>query len=115
MGAAAATSPATTAAWQRLLQRLADSRPCHRLAPAQPGAQFSFAADPRLTALLPEAPRAAAVLVGLIESVRGEQGIFLTVRAAHLRQHAGQIAFPGGAVDPGDEGPAAAALREAHE
>lgn len=65
--------------------------------------------------MLPAAPRAAAVLVGLVEPDPGEQGIFLTVRATHLRQHAGQIAFPGGAIEPGDEGPAAAALREAHE
>ncbi len=79
------------------------------------GAQFAFAADPRLTALLPTAPRAAAVLVGLIEPAQEEPGIFLTVRAAHLRQHAGQIAFPGGSMDAGDAGPAAAALREASE
>jgi 8-oxo-dGTP pyrophosphatase MutT (NUDIX family) len=115
MGAAAARASEVSAAWRRLLQRLADSRPHHHLAPAQLGAQFAFAADPRLTALLPEAPRAAAVLVGLMEPGRDEQGIFLTVRAAHLRQHAGQIAFPGGAIDAGDDGPAAAALREAHE
>ena len=114
MGAAARQAE-TSAAWRRLLQRLADSRPYHRLAPAQLGAQFAFAADPRLTALLPATPRAAAVLVGLIEPGRGEHGIFLTVRAAHLRQHAGQIAFPGGGIDASDDGPAAAALREAHE
>lgn len=115
MGAAVARSAATTAAWRRLQQRLADSRPCHSLAPARFGAQFAFAADPRLTAMLPAAPRAAAVLVGLIEPQRDEQGIFLTVRATHLRQHAGQIAFPGGAIETGDAGPAAAALREARE
>lgn len=115
MSAAAARSPYTDAAWQRLQQRLTDSRPYHRLTTAQLGAQFSFAADPRLEALVPTAPRVAAVLVGLIEADRGEQGIFLTVRAAHLRQHAGQIAFPGGVMEAGDEGPAAVALREAHE
>jgi 8-oxo-dGTP pyrophosphatase MutT (NUDIX family) len=115
MGSAAAAPNELRAAWRRLLQRLADSRPYHQLAPAQLGAQFSFAADPRLTALLPTAPRAAAVLVGLIETEREEPGIFLTVRAAHLRQHAGQIAFPGGSMDAGDDGPAAAALREASE
>lgn len=115
MRAAAAISSGRGAAWQRLLQRLADSRPYHHLTTVEVGAQFSFAADPRLTALLPEAPRAAAVLVGLIEPGPDEQGILLTVRAAHLRQHAGQIAFPGGAIEAEDEGPAAAALREAHE
>jgi 8-oxo-dGTP pyrophosphatase MutT (NUDIX family) len=115
MGGTTARSAETRAAWRRLLQRLADSRPYHCLATARLGAQFAFAADPRLTAMLPTAPRAAAVLVGLIEPGDDEQGILLTVRAAHMRRHAGQIAFPGGAIDPGDDGPAAAALREASE
>lgn len=115
MGATAPHAPETITAWRRLLQRLADSRPYHCLTSAQLGAHFAFAADPRLTAMLPAAPRAAAVLVGLIEAGDDEQGILLTVRAAHMRRHAGQIAFPGGAIDPGDEGPAAAALREACE
>ena len=41
--------------------------------------------------------------------------LLVTVRAATLRHHAGQAAFPGGAVDVGDAGPVATALREAHE
>jgi 8-oxo-dGTP pyrophosphatase MutT (NUDIX family) len=41
--------------------------------------------------------------------------LLLTVRASSLRHHAGQAAFPGGASDPGDDGPVATALREAHE
>jgi len=45
---------------------------------------------------------------------RAEPGIILTVRREHLRTHAGQIAFPGGRVDPGEE-PVQAALREAQE
>jgi len=114
MGSGPMRSDATASAWRRMLQRLADSRPYNVLPPAHPGAQFAFA-DPRLIALLPAAPRAAAVLVGLIEPEPGEYGVFLTVRATHLRHHAGQIAFPGGLIEPGDEGPAAAALREAQE
>lgn len=56
----------------------------------------------------------AGVLVPLIE--RGaELSVLLTRRTAHLYDHAGQISFPGGRVDPGDEGPVAAALREAEE
>ena len=42
-------------------------------------------------------------------------GLLLIERARSLRTHAGQVAFPGGAVDPGDVDPPATALREAHE
>ncbi|AEV38973.1 MutT/nudix family protein [Pseudovibrio sp. FO-BEG1] len=56
----------------------------------------------------------AAVLVGVVD--RGlEATVLLTQRTAHLRQHAGQIAFPGGKIDEGDDGPIGAALREANE
>ncbi|WP_373876729.1 NUDIX hydrolase [Lolliginicoccus levis] len=41
--------------------------------------------------------------------------ILLTQRAATMRQHRGQVAFPGGAADPGDAGPVDTALREARE
>jgi 8-oxo-dGTP pyrophosphatase MutT (NUDIX family) len=41
--------------------------------------------------------------------------LLLTVRASTLRHHAGQAAFPGGASDPGDDGPVGTALREAQE
>ncbi len=58
--------------------------------------------------------RAAAVLVGLIAHPRGVS-VLLTERAASLRVHAGQIAFPGGKIEPDDKTPAAAALREAEE
>lgn len=54
----------------------------------------------------------AAVLIALTD--RQEPGLILTVRREHLRTHAGQIAFPGGRIDPGEE-PIAAALREARE
>jgi 8-oxo-dGTP pyrophosphatase MutT (NUDIX family) len=57
--------------------------------------------------------RLAAVLVPIVE--RAEPTILLTQRTAHLKDHAGQISFPGGKIDPGDESPAAAALREAEE
>lgn len=56
----------------------------------------------------------AAVLVGLQARDQGWQ-LILTRRTAHLRRHAGQIAFPGGRTDPGDPSPEATALREAHE
>ena len=41
--------------------------------------------------------------------------VLLTQRAATLRHHSGQVAFPGGAADPGDGGPVGTALREAEE
>jgi 8-oxo-dGTP pyrophosphatase MutT (NUDIX family) len=56
----------------------------------------------------------AAVLVPLVEREDGWT-VLLTQRAATLKDHAGQISFPGGRIDPQDEGPWAAALREAHE
>jgi 8-oxo-dGTP pyrophosphatase MutT (NUDIX family) len=54
----------------------------------------------------------AAVLIAITD--RPEPGVILTVRREHLRTHAGQIAFPGGRVDPGEDS-IAAALREADE
>lgn len=56
---------------------------------------------------------AAAVLVAVTD--RSEPGVILTQRTDTLRRHAGQIAFPGGRIDPDDAGPIAAALREAEE
>jgi 8-oxo-dGTP pyrophosphatase MutT (NUDIX family) len=58
--------------------------------------------------------RAAAVLVLLAEGERGPEILFVE-RAATLRTHAGQIAFPGGAADPGDADLVDTALREAEE
>jgi len=54
----------------------------------------------------------AAVLVAITD--RPEPGLILTVRREHLRTHAGQIAFPGGRLDSG-ENAVDAALREARE
>jgi 8-oxo-dGTP pyrophosphatase MutT (NUDIX family) len=59
-----------------------------------------------------QASNAAAVLIAITD--RPEPGVLLTVRREHLRTHAGQIAFPGGRVEPGEDS-VAAALREAHE
>jgi len=74
------------------------------------------ALDPPLEGDLPEqranATVPAAVLIAVTD--RPDPGLILTTRREHLRTHAGQIAFPGGRIDPGEDA-VAAALREAHE
>ncbi len=59
-------------------------------------------------------PSAAAVLIGLVVRDEGLQ-VLLTRRTEHLRDHAGQISFPGGRAEPEDADPQATALREARE
>jgi 8-oxo-dGTP pyrophosphatase MutT (NUDIX family) len=58
--------------------------------------------------------RPSAVLMLFATGPQGPD-VLLIERAASLRSHAGQPAFPGGALDPEDDGPVAAALREAEE
>ena len=55
----------------------------------------------------------AAVLVAVVD--RPSPTVILTERPKTMRKHPGQISFPGGRIDPGDDGPVAAALREAEE
>jgi 8-oxo-dGTP pyrophosphatase MutT (NUDIX family) len=57
--------------------------------------------------------REAAVLIPITD--RAEPGVILTQRPDWLRSHAGQVAFPGGKIDPDDANAIAAALREAEE
>ncbi len=60
----------------------------------------------------PDPHRDAAVLIAITD--REEPGVLLTVRRDDMRLHAGQVAFPGGRLDPGEDN-VAAALREAWE
>lgn len=69
------------------------------------GDHFDF--DPEI------AGHAAAVLVAVTD--RPDPGVILTQRTETLRRHPGQVAFPGGRIDPEDDGPIGAALREAEE
>jgi 8-oxo-dGTP pyrophosphatase MutT (NUDIX family) len=73
----------------------------------------------QLSRFLPpdEGGRESAVLILFADDGRGWDGadVLLIERAHDMRSHAGQVAFPGGAVDPGDDGPVDAALREAVE
>jgi 8-oxo-dGTP pyrophosphatase MutT (NUDIX family) len=81
-----------------------------RAALAAPPAEPPLAGDyPELRA---NASTEAAVLIAVTDRI--EPGVLLTVRREHLRTHAGQIAFPGGRVDPGEDA-VTAALREARE
>ena len=79
-------------------------------------ALLSLPSEPLLVGDLPEirekADVPAAVLVGITD--RPDPGVILTVRRDDMRTHAGQVAFPGGRIDTGEDA-LSAALREAHE
>ena len=68
----------------------------------------------KVRGLLPPGRVPAAVLVPLVEREAGLT-VLLTQRAATLKDHAGQISFPGGRIEAEDADPWHAALREAHE
>jgi len=80
----------------------------------RPPAPSDFDLNPELLAELPttEPAREAAVLVAIV--ARDPMTLLLTRRTDHLARHAGQIAFPGGRIEPGETA-LAAALREAEE
>ncbi len=62
-----------------------------------------------------EDDRRSAVLMLFGPDPNGGEDVVLTERAHTLRSHPGQVSFPGGAIDPEDDGPVEAALREAEE
>jgi len=68
----------------------------------------------KVRAALPARRVPAAVLVPLVERASGLT-VLLTQRAETLKDHAGQISFPGGRIEPDDPDAWAAALREAYE
>ena len=67
-----------------------------------------------LARLVPDEFQRAAVLITIVERPEGLT-VLLTQRASHLKNHAGQISFPGGRMEPSDAGPWETALRETEE
>jgi 8-oxo-dGTP pyrophosphatase MutT (NUDIX family) len=82
--------------WRARLRRSLPAQPDHHPAQSQPG------------------PQPAAVLLPIVDRTEAPT-LLLTTRAGHLRQHAGQISFPGGRIEHSDLGVLAAALRETRE
>ena len=98
----------------RSLARLTLDVPAALTDPTQTAVRGDLDLDPSLWEQMDVQPlRPAAVLIPVID--RPEPGVILTQRTSHLPNHPGQIAFPGGSIDPEDASPAAAALREAQE
>ena len=89
-----------------LIRRLADMPPLEELLTADDLEKQRVAAS--AGSLTP-----AAVLLLVVN--HPEPTVVFTQRTAHLADHAGQISFPGGRAEAGDEGPAGTALREARE
>ena len=79
-----------------------------------PRGSSDYDLNPGVRRLAARPLRPASVLVPLIERAGG-LNLILTRRAALLKHHPGQVAFPGGKQDATDATPLAAALREAHE
>ena len=101
-------------ALRRLIEaRLQDTHPATDAFAAFPGG-LTPEADLAIREYFPSQPRAAAVLVPIVDHSSGLT-VLLTERASHLKNHPGQISFPGGRIEPSDGGPLEAALRESEE
>ena len=111
-GAPAGAGRGAPPALAQIERRLAGTAPRHApedwLVPSQ-----TAEASRELSRYFPADPVPAAVLIPLV--ARPEPTVLLTRRAQALRNHAGQVSFPGGHIEAGDGSPLEAALREARE
>jgi 8-oxo-dGTP pyrophosphatase MutT (NUDIX family) len=107
---------ALPADWRARLRRRLLTRPEHRLEHCRPAGLAGDAAQvrARLAAHWPVPLKIAAVLVPIIDRAE-EPALLMTVRASHLRRHAGQISFPGGRLEARDADVVATAMRETAE
>jgi 8-oxo-dGTP pyrophosphatase MutT (NUDIX family) len=106
--------PATESFFDRARSRLTLDVPPALTDPLAQGARGDLDLNPSMWERAGvSATRPAAVLVPIID--RNEPAVLLTVRTQELTSHAGQVAFPGGKIEPDDGSPVAAALREAKE
>jgi 8-oxo-dGTP pyrophosphatase MutT (NUDIX family) len=97
----------------RIRERLAGTQPRHEATGwLVPG--LTAEESRAYTRFFPAEPIPAAVLVPIVEHP-GAPTVLLTQRATQLRNHAGQVSFPGGRIESQDGSPTAAALREARE
>jgi 8-oxo-dGTP pyrophosphatase MutT (NUDIX family) len=117
MAASAPTlAPELPADWRSRLRRRLLRVPDHRLESCRPAglACESAAVRATLRESWPASLKAAAVLVPIIDRA-DSPALLMTVRASHLRRHAGQISFPGGRLEAHDADVVAAAMRETEE
>jgi 8-oxo-dGTP pyrophosphatase MutT (NUDIX family) len=111
-----AAAPDLPPDWRARLRRRLLDVPEHRLEYCRAAglARESAAVRAQLRASWPASLKLAAVLVPIIDR-EPLPALLMTVRASHLRRHAGQISFPGGRLEAHDADLAAAAMRETEE